>query len=178
MGLRRALLLASLWRARTDEDLSWGSLEQQADDDFVPTLSASNVTAYLMMPYAHCVDCAEGTGSWCAGATALYEAAVEPAETICVGHTLGGSPPLPDEAPETLSARAPSTRKMLGSLTHSASMRLLGTPPEDDGELEVYHDYPTDLVGRYIVIPSYILIFFIFTYHEGTLVQPILENRS
>ena len=88
MGLRRALLLASLWRARTDEDLSWGSLEQQADDDFVPTLSASNVTAYLMMPYAHCVDCAEGTGSWCAGATALYEAAVEPAETICVGHTL------------------------------------------------------------------------------------------
>ena len=88
MGLRRALLLASLWRARTDEDLSWGSLEQQADDDFVPTLSASNVTAYLMMPYAHCIDCAEGTGSWCAGATALYEAAVEPAETICVGHTL------------------------------------------------------------------------------------------
>ena len=88
MGLRRALLLASLWRARTDEDLTWGSLEQQADDDFVPTLAASNVTAYLMMPYAHCIDCAEGTGSWCAGATALYEAAVEPAETICVGHTL------------------------------------------------------------------------------------------
>ena len=65
---------------------------------------------------------------------------------------------------------------MLGSLTHSASMRLLGTPPEDDGELEVYHDYPTDLVGRYIVIPSYILIFFIFTYNEGTLVKPILET--
>jgi hypothetical protein len=88
----------------------------------------------------------------------------------------GGSPPLPDEAPETLSARAPSTRKMLGSLTQSASMHLLGTPAEDDGELEVYHDYPTDLVGRYIVIPSYILIFFIFTYNEGELVKPILET--
>ncbi|KAH8073878.1 GABA-A receptor [Aureococcus anophagefferens] len=88
----------------------------------------------------------------------------------------GGSPPLPDEAPATLSAHAPSTRKMLGSLTHSASMRLLGTPPEDDGELEVYHDYPTDLVGRYIVIPSYILIFFIFTYNEGELVKSILET--